>query len=76
MDINSLITALDGISIVAWFALLVVVFAVFVGLGIYQGRRGEAQSDATQSTPVPAPLSASTGARQKARPKVHQKEFT
>lgn len=36
--------ALDGPAIVSWFALLVVMFVVFVGLGIYQNRRSQTPS--------------------------------
>jgi len=48
MDTASLTNALGSTSIVAWFALLVVVFAVFVGLGIYEGlRQPRADDDAS-----------------------------
>lgn len=38
MDIEALRAMFDE-PIVAWFALLMLVFAVFMGLGIYQSRR-------------------------------------
>jgi len=42
MDFTAFVIGQDASALVVWFALLVVVFAVFVGLGIYHGRRTEA----------------------------------
>jgi len=48
-------TAFSAPSIVAWFALLVVVFAVFVILGLCQSLREPAPDDEAPKRPPSAP---------------------
>jgi Na+/H+ antiporter NhaC len=49
MDIAFIAHTMDSPSIVAWFALLIVVFAVFMGLGLYESHRSAArQRDADE----------------------------
>lgn len=55
MYTEGLVTAASEPSIVAWFALLVVVFAAFVVLGLCQSLRQPAKDDDTKRRSHPAP---------------------
>ena len=69
MDIASLATAFDTASIVSWFALLIVVFAVFIVLGIYENCRTAAQQrDAEEAV--------SRKRARQSRPQAQRKEYT
>lgn len=54
MDTEGLSAALSAPSIVAWFALLVVVFAVFVVLGLVQSLRRPSYDDEASNPPPSA----------------------
>lgn len=86
MDFAALLSAIDAVSILAWFAVLVVVFTVVVGLGIYQAGRGEAGHGRAHAARSPksrqrvtassrAPLRGAPPAR-KASPRPPRKEYT